>query len=114
VALRGILDCLDGALARKCETNSSLGAKLDIINDTSALIAVVAVVFIKLISTKYYFVLILLMILVFRLIHASFDTLSGRDVVRDHPIIKYFHDNTVINAIVFAILLHYGLKALKN
>lgn len=111
VALRGILDCLDGALARKCETISPLGAKLDIINDTVALIAVVAVVFIKLIGTKYYFVLIFPLILVFRLIQTSFYTLSGRDVVRDHPIIKYFHDNTVINAIVFCYITSLWLES---
>jgi phosphatidylglycerophosphate synthase len=93
VIFRSFLDILDGAIARKCNKTSKLGAKLDITGDCLLLILLSIVFYIK--STNIYiknlfFFTILLSIII------SFNVLFNFNYVFSNKYVIFFHDNTII------------------
>lgn len=111
VILRGILDCLDGAAARRCKTSSPLGAKLDIMNDALSLLVVFAVIFVKLINTKYYWLLILPTAYIFSFLPLVVKT-NLQAELEQNKFARFVHDNTVLNAIIATLIIKYILNSI--
>lgn len=106
---RGILDCLDGAVARRCNTSSSIGAKLDIMNDTFSLCAIFSIVFIKLIGTRYYLLLIFPIAYIMIMFGLAMNNNLQQDI-NQNDLIKFMHDNTVLNSVIATLLIKYILN----
>ena len=90
---RSFLDILDGAIARKCNKSSKLGAKLDVFGDCLLLILLSIVFYIKS-SNIYIKNLFLISILISFFI--TFNVLFNYKNIFSHKFVVMFHDNTII------------------
>ena len=101
--VRQSLDCLDGAIARRCGSVSNLGALLDVLEDT----ATVAVLGLFVLWTVWDKSLWLRLVVSYIVTHAL--VVYGRQVadhVTGRPVTysvfeQFIHDNTVVLAVAF-------------
>lgn len=90
---RSFLDILDGAIARKCDKSSKLGAKLDILGDCLLLILLSIVFYIK---SSNIFIKNLFFISILISFFISFNVLFNYKNVFSNKYVIMFHDNTII------------------
>jgi phosphatidylglycerophosphate synthase len=111
--VRQSLDCLDGAIARRCGTASKLGALLDIVEDTVTVGALCLFVLWMVWNRP-----LLRLLLVYIVTHALIvyvsqiaDHVAGRSITYS-AFEQYIHDNTVITSLatiaLFQWFIHIG------
>lgn len=108
--IRGILDCLDGALARTCNKKSDFGAKFDIMNDS---ISFVILTYILLTKAKYnnYIFLIFFITTSIYMIRTMFSSFTDNfSYEYDNPIIIFVHDNNILLWVIVAIIINKYFK----
>ena len=103
----GILDCLDGEVARGCNKYSKLGSRLDFLNDSIFM----SIILVLLLSRKYKIKYNVKNIAIATCILTTFFIVFAEFNVDDHsmksPITKFVHDNSVLMiCIVFLILVN--------
>jgi phosphatidylglycerophosphate synthase len=117
LALRALLDCLDGAVARNCNKESHQGAVFDISSDLLCASLISLIVIKHTWNTKYkFFVIILSMFLMSNLVINWYHTINGNEKVGlskdEYGLCTFFHDNTVLLAIAGPLLIKHFLKTL--
>lgn len=110
--VKAVIDCLDGAVARKCDKCTKLGATLDILFDTLSILLISATVILKIGESTHLgrplkFIWILLLFLVpSACLHHLRCELSGDTSNRfSHRIDVWVHDNIIFCWVVFAFLI---------
>ena len=114
MVLKGIIDCLDGSVARNCNKCTKLGAVLDILFDTFSIVLISAAVILKLgqstrISPAVKYVLIVLLVVTPSMCFYHLRTeLSGDSTNRyTDQLDVLIHDNIIVTWIVFALIIKY-------
>jgi phosphatidylglycerophosphate synthase len=121
VIIRAILDSMDGAVARKCNTGSKLGALLDIGSDTLCVVSVGSLFLYKLYlikeNNKYNkYILILGGFILLYFIQSTIDEFIGkRNIdtmfkynIGGFEIDRFIHDNvTLVTAIGYYLMKKY-------
>jgi phosphatidylglycerophosphate synthase len=107
VIFRSFLDILDGAIARKCNKSSKLGAKLDIIGDILLFILLNLVFYVKAsnkIIKNLFFVTILISIFI------SINVLFNYKNTFSNKYVILFHDNTIVCVPLLVLFCTYLIK----
>jgi len=102
----GILDCLDGEVARGCNKYSKLGSRLDYINDQLFMSIILAFLISRKCNMKYSIKNIIIMTGLLSAFHTVFSNFNIDDHSMDSPLANFIHDNSVLMiCIVFYILV---------
>ena len=122
--VRHILDGLDGSIARNCDTETSIGAYMDIIFDMIFFIVLYIAIFYKIFTekklkqkilrTKIKFLLIIISLVLFipTLYYFGYEIydLSHRTTQKPHKINQLFQDNETIMFILLGCIIKYLLN----
>ena len=114
IFVRALLDCLDGAIARACNTTSKLGALLDRIGDSTALISVslsiVYFMYLKHGKNMFIIMFIFMAVIFGSIVYANNKIDNGQELEGIYGLI---HDNYVLTnvagASVLWLYIHYYL-----
>jgi len=102
----GILDCLDGEVARGCKKYSKLGSRLDYINDQIFMSIILLLVMNRKYNIKYSIKNIIIMTVVLSIFQVVFSGINIDDHKIDSPIAKCIHDNSILMiCMVFCVVL---------
>lgn len=103
---RSILDILDGAVARKCDKTTKLGAKLDVFGDALFGLLMVLIFCIKAINnTKIFFILLF----IFGLFYAL-ELSINFNILYKNKFFSLLHDNTLISIPLLILIGIYLIK----
>lgn len=118
VVMRALLDSLDGAVARKCESGSKIGALLDILSDTICIVAIGTLFLTRLYNIKddnkyNKYILIVSGFVLLYFIQATIDELLGnRNLdnmfkynIGGFEVDRFFHDNVTLCTIISYYLM---------
>jgi phosphatidylglycerophosphate synthase len=119
--IRQFLDCLDGTVARKCNTGSNFGAKLDIGLDlltaiTISLYAIAHLIFYPPHISKIIIISVLICMTIFGLSNYLFDkekadkNNTNIDDIELDPFFQFCHDNSMIAVILLLLFLKKMLQ----
>lgn len=102
----GILDCLDGEIARGCKQYSKLGSRLDYLNDQLFMSIILVLLISKNYKMKYSIRNIIIMTGLLSTFNTMFSNFNIDDHSMDSPVANFIHDNSVLMiCIVFYILV---------
>ena len=118
---RHILDCLDGSIARNCDTRSDVGAYMDIIFDMIFFIALYVAIFYKIFSnqklkqkilkTKLKFAIFFIALLLFipTIYYFSYEIydIAKKSKQKPNKVNQLFQDNETIMFILLGCILKY-------
>ena len=106
LVLRSILDILDGAVARKCDKTTKLGASLDVIGDALLGFLMVIIFYIKSTNkTKIFFILMF----IFGLFY-SIELFINYNILYKYKLFALAHDNSVIFVPLFILFGIYLIR----
>jgi phosphatidylglycerophosphate synthase len=113
--IRQSLDCMDGAIARACKKTSSLGAKLDIIEDfLSTLVLAGTILFLvnknKRLQDEIFYVLLGIFLYTLYVLWKQVVVALKEEKVKYTPFESFLHDNTVVLCLLFI----WGAKSLVD
>tara|TARA_B110000208_G_scaffold12418_1_gene15267 strand:- start:4952 stop:5470 length:519 start_codon:yes stop_codon:yes gene_type:complete len=102
---RGILDCLDGGIARKCNKMSKLGKYLDIIGDFFFTFTII-IILLKNINIKYNYLKKYIYIICLYIIYGSINVLfTNYDIFNKNFITKLIHDNLILIEMFYVFII---------
>ena len=122
MSIRYFLDCLDGAIARKCDKKSEFGAAFDILSDSFLICSLNLIIIYYILRYKTcksydnYCTLILLSLLLFTicLFHNLLDSTHTSNDPFYGSIDRFVHDNGVFFFPLYAYLIKsFGLIVIK-
>jgi len=103
----GILDCLDGEVARGCKNYSKLGSRLDYFNDQLFMSIILVLLISKKCKIKYTVQNIVIMIGMLSTFHVVFSGFNIDNHSMESPLANFMHDNSVLLiCIVFCIIVN--------
>ena len=117
VLLRALFDCLDGAIARKCNSGSKIGAFLDILSDTLCVLSIGSLFLYRLYQIKddnkyNKYILITCGFVIFYFIQSTIDEslgLRNKDTMFKYNIGGFEIDRFVHDNVTVATLIGYYL-----
>ena len=115
IALRAFIDCLDGAVARGCDSTSDFGAKFDIMSDFVFAVAIcLAIIYRFLRCQKYTFfnssMCVAAVIVICVMFKATFLKVNYNEFETTNNMIVFFHDNTIMWMTIASIIVVLLLK----
>ena len=104
IFIRSILDCLDGAVARKCNKTSELGKYLDVLSDTITFILLMLLLYFK---PNYPWIKDIIPLIILIIIYVACNCLYNEyEFFKDNKFGKLYYKNMIIvNVIMFRFLL---------
>lgn len=114
----GILDFLDGSVARSCNKRSKLGKYLDVIVDFIKILVLVIIVIVRIynsdfITTNLKNIYILFFVLFICLIvYCVINDLTTTSLMKSNKTFNFYHNNVFIIAFIFHLLLKYFYNSL--
>lgn len=103
----GILDCLDGEVARKCNKYSKLGSRLDFWNDQLFMSIVLILLISKKYKIKYTVQNIAIMTGFLSVFQVVFSGFNVDDHSMDSPLANFVHDNSVL---IYCVVFYMVVK----
>ena len=106
IFVRAVLDCLDGSIARTCKTTSELGALLDRLGDSLALLSIatslVYLIYLKYGKKSYMYIILFMLFVLSNVMYVNYK-LDNKEKLTG--IYKCFHDNYIVFNVAFGSLL---------
>ena len=106
IFIRAVLDCLDGSIARTCNTTSDVGALLDRIGDSLASLcattSLIYLIYLKYGKKSFIYIFIFMLFVLSNVIYVNYK-LENKEKLTG--IYKCVHDNYILSNVVFGSLL---------